>query len=57
MQFSDDADKLQSFMQIYRNHVADKASEEVISKKQKDPELIDQLDKHLKYMEKQIRQL
>ena len=41
MQFSDDADKLQSFMQIYRNHVADKASEEVISKKQKDPELID----------------
>ena len=55
MQFSDDADKLQSFMQIYRNHVADKASEEVISKKQKDPELIDQLDKHLKYMEKQIR--
>ena len=43
-------------MAIYRNHVK-KQSEEVMTKKQKDPELIDQLDKHLKYMEKQIRQL
>ena len=38
-------------MNIYRNRVK-KQSEEVMTKKQKDPELIDQLDKHLKYMEK-----
>ena len=43
-------------MNIYKNHVK-KQSEEIQTKKQKDPELIDQLDKHLKYMEKQIRQL
>ena len=28
-----------------------------MTKKQKDPELIDQLDKHLKFREKEIRQL
>lgn len=56
MQKEDDSDKLQGFMTIYRKHVKIQ-SEEIQTKKQKDPELIDQLDKHLKYMEKQIRQL
>ena len=52
----EDTDKLQGFMAIYRNHVK-KQSEEVINKKQKDPELIEQLDKHLKFREKEIRKL
>ena len=56
MQKPDDADKLQGFMAIYRNYVK-KQSEEITTKKQKDPELIDQLDKHLKFREKEIRQL
>lgn len=43
-------------MKIYTDRVKTK-SLEMQTKKQKDPELIDQLDKHLKYMEKQIRQL
>lgn len=41
-------------MHIYKTHVKEQ-SEEVFTKKQKDPEMIDELDKHLKYMEKQIR--
>ena len=56
MQKADDADKLQDFMNIYKTHVK-RQSEEFMTKKQKDPELIDQLDKHCKYMEKQIRLL
>mmetsp|Transcript_42431 Transcript_42431/g.55963 ORF Transcript_42431/g.55963 Transcript_42431/m.55963 type:complete len:119 (+) Transcript_42431:1242-1598(+) len=40
MQKPEDADKLQGFMAIYRNYVK-KQSEEVMTKKQKDPELID----------------
>ncbi len=43
-------------MHIYKTHVK-KMTEGELTKKQKDPEMIDELDKHLKYMEKQIRQL
>ena len=56
MQRQDDADKIQGLMHIYKTHVKQQ-SEEVFTKKQKDPEMIDELDKHLKYMEKLIRQL
>ena len=41
MQKPDDADKMQGFMGIYRTHVKEQPDNEVISKKQKDPELID----------------
>jgi hypothetical protein len=43
-------------MHIYKTHVK-KQTECDMTKQQKDPEMIDELDKHLKYMEKQIRQL
>ena len=43
-------------MALYRQHVKTQSAE-VMTKKQKDPELIDQLDKHLKFREKEIRQL
>jgi len=56
MQQDDDSKKLQGFMGIFRNHVK-RQSEEVMTKKQKDPALIEQLDKHLKFREKEIRQL
>lgn len=54
MQKAEDSEKIAGLMRIYKTHVK-KQPDEVFAKKQKDPETIDELDKHLKYMEKQIR--
>ena len=56
MQKDNDNEKIQGLMKIYKNNVKDHA-DEVLEKKKKDPETIEELDKHLKYMEKSISQL
>ena len=56
MQTDNDNEKIQGLMKIYKNNVKDHA-DEVLEKKKKDPETIEELDKHLKYMEKSISQL
>ena len=43
-------------MKIYEEYVK-KYSEEIIEKKKKDPETIEELDRQLKYMEKSITAL
>ncbi len=40
-------------MKIYENYVK-KYSDEILEKKKKDPETIEELDRQLKYMEKSI---
>ena len=56
MQKESDAEKISGLMKIYKNNVKDHA-DQVLEKKKKDPETIEELDKHLKYMEKAISQL
>lgn len=56
MQMSEDNDKIPGLMKIYRNHVKDIAAD-TFQKKKKDPEMMQELDKHLRYMEKSIKQL
>ena len=56
MQQPEDSDKILGFHKIYRNHVKDIA-DDTIQKKKKDPEMMQELDKHLRYMEKSIKQL
>ena len=53
MQKESDAEKISGLMKIYKNNVKDHA-DQVLEKKKKDPETIEELDKHLKYMEKAI---
>jgi len=43
-------------MRIYENYVK-KYSDEILEKKKKDPETIEELDRQLKYMEKSISTL
>ena len=43
-------------MKIYENYVK-KYSDEILEKKKKDPETIEELDRQLKYMEKSISML
>ena len=56
MQKENDNEKISGLMKIYKSNVKDHA-DEVLEKKKKDPETIEELDKHLKYMEKSISQL
>ena len=56
MQKESDSEKISGLMKIYKNNVKDHA-DQVLEKKKKDPETIEELDKHLKYMEKAISQL
>ena len=53
MQKESDSEKISGLMKIYKNNVKDHA-DQVLEKKKKDPETIEELDKHLKYMEKAI---
>ena len=53
MQKENDNEKISGLMKIYKSNVKDHA-DEVLEKKKKDPETIEELDKHLKYMEKSI---
>ena len=56
MQTPEDNEKIPGLMKIYRDHVKQYAAD-TFQKKKKDPEMMQELDKHLRYMEKSIRQL
>jgi len=56
MQKDNDNEKIAGLMHIHKANAKDHA-DEVLEKKKKDPETIEELDKHLKYMEKSISQL
>jgi hypothetical protein len=55
-QTTDDNEKISGLMKIFRVHVKEYASD-TFTQKKKDPELMQELDKHLRYMEKSIKQL
>ena len=56
MQQNEDIEKIDGMKRLFLKYVKDHA-EEVFEKKRKDPETINELDKHLKYMEKSIKKL
>jgi hypothetical protein len=49
----DEKSYVQGLMRIYDQYVK-KYSDEILEKKKKDPETIEELDRQLKYMEKSI---
>ena len=56
MQEKDENAYITGLMKIYKKNVKDFA-DEIIDKKKKDPETIEELDRQLKYMEKSIGSL
>jgi len=56
VQEKDENQYISGLMKIYKKNVRDFA-DEILEKKKKDPETIEELDRQLKYMEKSINQL